>query len=322
MVDFEVEDKADGTDAAKEARAIKIDFDRKDIKTWFQRLEIRLEFAGVHSQWLKRLCLENILPQDVANHCKELFGKTKTEATPAAGENGIYKQCKDRLFKVYGPQPGENFKKALVFVMTGLPSEAAKDIRELVCKKQTKFDGCCCVEIVATIWKDILPTTIRTAIAHMDMTTEFDRAIENADLVYNALKAGSGQQVAAAAPTSATGAIPKTATKSASVTPKKADLDTSADAPAFDQMNQLTEQIAALNKNFKKQQKFQSGRGRGAQQKRGGRGGYQPQRDNRPHPDGPIPENACKVHKSFGKSAYYCLTPSTCPWSAHISPPS
>ena len=49
MVDYDIEDAADAKDTQTEARGIKCDFDRKDIKSWLQQLEIRMEFAGIKS---------------------------------------------------------------------------------------------------------------------------------------------------------------------------------------------------------------------------------------------------------------------------------
>lgn len=132
---YDMADEEDVKDAAAEARSIKLSFDRKDVKSWLQRLEIRLEFAGVRSQWLKRLCLENILPEDVAHHCKDYFCRPKTECT--GDLKNIYKLCKDKIMEIYGPKPEETFKKALNIVLTGLPSEAAKDIRDAVCQSPT-----------------------------------------------------------------------------------------------------------------------------------------------------------------------------------------
>ena len=325
MVDYDMENGEDGKDASADAKQIKIDFDRKDVRSWFQRLEIRLKFAGVKSQWLKRLCLENILPGDIAHSCKEFFCKTKTEAT-AAGVN-IYKDCKDRIIKTYGPKPGEDFRRALTIVMAGLPSEAAEDIRDAVCKKKKKFDGCCCVTTVGAIWQNILPAQIRTSIANIDIETDFDKAIESADLVYNAMKVGSQSSAVAATVPASTGATNKKPAGTSATPAKRADLDTSADAPAFDQINQLTEQLAAFNKNFKKK-KFNAPNNSRGQSRGNGRGGAgKPQARQRegggrgnPHPDGP-PDNACGIHWRFGKSAYYCLDSEKCPWSAFISSP-
>ena len=131
MVDYDIDNKDDEPGAAGEARNIKLAFDRKDIKAWLTRLEIRLEFAGVRSQWLKRLCLENILPEDIAHACKDLFCLAKTEA----GDE-IYKQCKTRLLTVFGPKPEEDYLKAQSLVMTGLPSLAAKELRNLMCHQK------------------------------------------------------------------------------------------------------------------------------------------------------------------------------------------
>ena len=308
MTDYDVGDGVDGENANAESRTIKIEFDRKDVKGWFQRLEIRLEYAGVQSQWLKRLCLENILPQDVAHCCKDYFSLSKTEASA----NGalVYKNCKTQIIKVFGPNPEEDYLKALKIVMAGPPSQAAKDMRDLMCQKKQKLQGCCCATAVAAKWKQILPTQVRASIAHMDMATDFENVLKNADLVYNATK--NNIQVAAV-----TDSAPK---KQKAKTAAKQDPDTSADAPAFDQINQLTQELAAFNKNFKKSKGGGQNQnpGRGAQQKRGGgqwrganqqgRGGAGRPQGRGPHPDGP-PDNASLYHWRFGKSAWYCLAP-------------
>ena len=315
MANFEDQDGTDAAGANVEARSIKLDFDRKDVRAWLTRLEIRLEFAGVQSQWLKRLCLENMLPQDIANCCNDYFSKPKTSADAL-----IYKLCKQRILQTYGPKPGEDFKKALKFVMTGRPSEAAKEIRDLVCLKPTKLTGCCCGVQVGVLWREILPAPCKAAVAGMDMTTQFDDIIKKADDIYDAVVAPGANPVpvaavkpakksttvtASATPTAATGAVPKT-----NLTP--ADLDTSADVSAFDQINQLTTQIAALNKNFKKQNK-RGGRGATNSQNRGGARNTTRGRGP-PHPDGP-PEEACYYHWRFGRAAYSCGDTQKCPWA-------
>ena len=99
MANYDVADEADIKDAQAEARHIKLSFDRKDPKSWFQRLEIRLEFAGIKSQWLKRLCLENLLPEDIAHCCKDYFSKPKTECTGDLVL--IYKKCKTRILETW-----------------------------------------------------------------------------------------------------------------------------------------------------------------------------------------------------------------------------
>ena len=112
------------------------------------------------------------------------------------------------------------------------------------------------------MWKALLPADVRAGIAGMDLKEDFDKVVEKADEIFLATKPTAVAAVAAVKKGKvdpSTGATNKKAEQSA----VSADLDTSADASAFDKMNQLTAELAAFNKNFKK-------RGRGG--KRGGKG--------------------------------------------------
>ena len=246
----------------------------------------------------------------MANCCNEYFCKPKDKA-----DANIYKLCKNRLMEVYGPKPEEDYKRATSIVLTGLPSEAAKEIRAAMCDKNPPLTDCCCAKAVGAMWRDLLPPTVKAAVASMNLQTDFDTTIKHADQVFNSLKPTVAQPVALVAPSKP----PK-----AKATAAAADLDTSADAPALDQMAHLTQEIAAFNKNFKAAKKQQQQRGGGASggqgKRKGGAGRPQRARSETPHPDGP-PENACDIHWRFGRSAYYCLTPSTCPWAMYKSAP-
>ena len=48
-------------------------------------------------------------------------------------------------------------------------------------------------------------------------------------------------------------------------------------------------------------------------------GNKQQKKPKGPHPDGP-PENCCKMHRQFGKSAYFCTAPHSCPWHNYTTP--
>ena len=250
-----------------------------------------------------------MLPQDIANTCNDLFGQTKTEADAM-----IYRQCKQRLLKKFGPKPEQDYEKAKNIVMTGLPSEAAKEIRNLMCHKKPQLKECCCSVSVGAEWKKLLPQSVKAAVAGLDIKNNFDTVIEKADEVFLATKA--------AAPT-----VAAVKSKSKNETAKKAaavptpgpseDMDDSADQPAFDQWNQLTAELAAFNKNFRKQR----GKGRGA---RGGPGKPQPKgagsgRGAKPSSEDP-PPGCCAIHQQHGRSAYYCLDPSKCPWKDYTTP--
>ena len=89
MVNFEDQDEVDEKDAHSKMGQVKLDFDQKNVKKWIKRLEIRLEFIGCKSQWLKRVCLENLLPAEIAECCGDLFDKDKSDAGAT-----IYKECK------------------------------------------------------------------------------------------------------------------------------------------------------------------------------------------------------------------------------------
>ena len=144
----------------------------------------------------------------------------------------------------------------------------------------------------------ILPNAVKAAVAGMDLQNDFDSVIEKADEVFLATKTSSAS-VAAVKPKAKNDVVKKPVTSTAGASAVSEDADTSADQSAFDQMNQLTAELAAFNKNFKKR-----GRGRGA---RGGPGRGQPkrggqQRSGQPHPDDP-PPGSCAIHQQHGRSA-------------------
>ena len=72
------------------------------------------------------------------------------------------------------------------------------------------------------------------------------------------------------------------------------DLDTSADQPALQ-----AAAFKATDKKKKVQAKSKSGR-----------------EGVKPHPDGPPPD-ACNTHYKYGKSAFKCRKPDSCPWASY-----
>ena len=285
-VNFQDEDGTDGTNAATKAESIKIDIDRKNLKAWFQRLEIRLEFIQVKSQWLKRVVLENMLPADLAECLNDLFIQPKSEA-----DQFIYRECKQHLLAVHGPKPVDDFNKARGLVLGGLPSDTAKRIRDLVCQKPKKLAGCCCHVAIEALWTDLLPEQVKAAVAGLDLQNNFEAVIKQADAVFKATQP-KGSVIAAAVtqPTS-----------------RGADLDTSADEPAFERINQLAEQLAAVTKSYR------GGRGRG-QPTRGRRGWGQAGKSQPKPAQEKAPDNACWLHKKYGKKAFHCADKDNCPW--------
>merc|ERR1712173_54765 len=160
---------------------IKVPYDPKDPVYWFRRLEIQMELRSIKSQFWKRIVLEANLPADINETIKDLLIKEKN----SEGAATVYKDCKARLLKIFGPKPEHDVTLAMGLVMTGLPSQAAKRVKELVCKRN--FD-CCCPAIVGKIWRDMLPKDVRLAVASYDLAKQWDEALDRADDVYNALQ--------------------------------------------------------------------------------------------------------------------------------------
>ena len=145
---------------------------------------------------MKRICLENLLPQELATCIKDLLAKKKSTAGTQ-----IYYECKVRLLKVHGIKPENNFTTAQSMVLTGLPSTAGKEIRDMVCLQSTKLTNCCCSVAVGVFWRALLPPLVKAAVANYDLKTQFDDAMDHADLVFNGMKANGAATAVAAART-------------------------------------------------------------------------------------------------------------------------
>ena len=136
------------------------------------------------------MVLEANLPPEVNETIKDLLIKEKNEA------GSVYKDCKARILKIFGPKPEQDFALALEMTMGEglLPSQAARRVKGLVCKRN--FD-CCCPAVVGKIWRDMLPEAARLAVAHYDLKTQWDGAMDHADNVYYAQKEVDVKEVAA-----------------------------------------------------------------------------------------------------------------------------
>ena len=78
---YDMKDEVDEKDAHSKVSNLKLDFDRTDIKFWFQQLEMHLSTAGVKAQWTKRLLLHKQLPADIIGEVKDLE-RTKMRLGP------------------------------------------------------------------------------------------------------------------------------------------------------------------------------------------------------------------------------------------------
>ena len=230
------------------------------------------------------MCLEQVLPHRVAKTLNTLFDKRKT----AAGSD-IYYQCKKLLLKVHGPRPDADYKKAQSLVATGAPSQTAKELVQLICKKPTPLVECCCAIAVGSLWRELLPTIVKSAVANFDLADpkEFEQAMDVADNVWHSVQTPAGQVSAV----------------------KRAAADKAADKDALDESDL---QVAAVGN---RRNNPRGGGGRGRSGRRGGRGNSQNQETETP------PEGCCEMHKKHGKKAFYCTNRKKCPWSKFENPP-
>ena len=281
-VPFAEENGQDPPEICTKADTVKVPFDKKDPVYWFRRLEIQMQIRQIKSQFWKRVVLEANLPAEMNETIKDLLIKEQSESA------SVYIDCKKRILKLYGPKAENNIALAQGLVMTGLPSQAGKRIRELVCTKP-KFGSCCCPAVVGKFWRDLLPQTVKTAVASFDLTTDkgFEDAMDHADQVFNSM----GKSVTVAA----------------------VDLDETAPA--------LQHDVAAFKATG--QRAKQKPQGQSQKQQRQKVDFNDQSTWGRYHKDfnGKKPSAAvCFQHWRFGKSAHFCRLTDTCPWSAHTTP--
>ena len=253
---------------------IKVPYDVKDPVYWFRRLEVRMQTVGIGSQFWKRVALEQNLPPDLCACIKEYLILEQSEAST------VYSDCKKTILEIYGPKPEENVAKAQRITLTGTPSEAGKQIRELICQKTPHFRDCCCSAMVAKHWRDVLPPEVRYSVANFDLQTQFDKAMAHADKVYQSVKA-----VAAAAAAASVAAL---------------SLDS-------------THEVAAYSEPKQQRQAAQS-RPRWDYSDRDTWG--KPDKDWKGQTP---PKSVCFQHFRFGRRAHFCRSEQTCPWRDRTS---
>ena len=305
----------------------------EDLKFYFSRVEVKMKAAGVKSNFTKLQVLSTIIPAKVMTELKSLLSKQESEFTNKDG----YLQAKTKILQIFGPPEGAEVERALGRVLSGKPSQLWNALTEDLCEKELK--NCCCLKIVAALWRKAIPTSVRQAVAHYDLRLNTVKDIlQVADDVYE-----SNKTPAASASVAAIAA--NVAAMSLAASEKGASKDNPEEPPevlnqAFhpfmpstlspDQTAQIAQaaQIAAIYQTYNRGRGgFRGGRGnRGGRGGRGGgNGGQQKYSATNPrwktprHPDSP-PYGACKRHWQFGKSSFVCLEPQTCPWKQHIQP--
>ena len=284
MTNYDMENGEDEAGAIANARDVKLPFNKNDIKLWFSLIESKMQFAGLKAQWSKRQVLVQLIPPEFHSDFKKFLIQQKDEAgrTP-------YKSLKDAIIKKFGPRKADGFDKAISRVMTGSPSELGHHIVNDICPETNPLTGCHCADVVLGIWRRSLPSVCRNAIADMDFSAgTYTAVFDKADAVWTA-NAASTPVVAAIGKPNGTAEV-------AAVQNKKPPRGGRGGA------NQRG-----------------SGRGGNRGNRGGGSGGGRGRGRGPRHADNP-PGQACDVHWTHGKSAWFCADRHNCPWRDYESP--
>ena len=314
MAIFEDENGIDEANALTEAirRLERYEWNQDDLLFYFGQIEIKMAAAGVKKQFTKFQALSSSLPKHVMEAVKPLLRKTEAEYTA----NNSYKLLKTEIIRIFGPKPGAAVERALARVMVGPPSQLARELVNDIC--DTNMDCSNCMAVVEALWRRHLSASVKAGLAKYKLSKDnFKEVTELADAIHDSN--APAVSVAAVAAVTAGGAA--------------------AAAPP----SSLNETQPGLQYPVPEVNAVQSGRGnsrgggrgqrgwRGNRGGRGGRGGNQRgggsqqsgQRGTR-HPDIPPGEwSGCSNHYRFGKTAYFCSEPASCPWKdIYITRPS
>ena len=171
-------------------------------------------------------------------------------------------------------------------VLRGKPSQLLSQMINTICPDHPDLVGCCSAGLISGMWRKKLPLEVRQRIAGQSIVGKdaMKATLQSADAVFATLQAGPGASLAAI------------------------DLNDSADQPAL-------QQVAAIRGHYRGRARS-SYRGAG----RGQPGSTRPPADRGdPHPDGP-PTTACNLHWRYGRGAFKCRKPDSCPWRNYRAP--
>ena len=292
---FEDEDGVDEAGALREAcrNVEKVEWDDNDVAFFFSKVEIKMSAVGVKKQYTKFQVLSTVLPKKVEDQLKSLLIKTETDYP----EKNAYKLLKTEVLRIFGPKPERAVERALSRVLVDTPSHLARDLVNDLCRSPAGPLNCpCCPAIVSCLWKRQLGSQVRAGIAHCKINHDtFNAVVQLADDIHST--AHPGPVVA------------------------KVSLDETQPGLEYP----VPEVAAVRGRGFG----GRGGRGRGPRN-RGGRGQSSGtgQSNNSPatqttarqyrgpkHPDLPSgPWSGCQMHHRWGKAAFFCSEPSTCPW--------
>ena len=295
MASFETENGTDDANALQSScRAMeKIEWDDNDVEFFFAQTEIKMASHGVKKQFTKFQALSTTLPKKVIDQVKPLMRKKETDFT----SNDSYLLLKNEIMRIFGPKPEASVDRALTRVLVDTPSNLARTLVNDICKHE--LDGCCCPAIVLSLWKRQLPTSVKAGIAGMKLTKDtFNATVTHADEVFDSVN-----------PSGAT----------ASVAAIKAQPSLDQTLPAL--QSSVVPEVNAI-RGGRNRGRGRGGRGRGRGQAPSAPSGPSgPKHKGAKHPDLPSGDwTGCQMHHRWGRGAFFCSEPGTCPWRNVFAP--
>ena len=317
IMTFETENGVDEPKALTDAlrQLVGYQWNPDDLLFYFGQVEIKMAANGVKKQFTKLQVLSSILPPHVVEEVKPILRLTEDQFP----NNDSYKQLKTEILSIFGPRQEEGVERALGRVLTGKPSTLARQLVDDIAKGSLDCPNC--TAVVAALWKRHLSTSVKAKIADIKLTKEnFKEVCQKADDVH----VSNNHSVAVAA---------------VRVAPTEFPAGAAAGAQSLNEtlpgLQYPVPEVNAIRSN-----RGGRGRGRGWRGGRGGRGGGNqnqnqnqassqtsngsgsgPKHKGTKHPDLPAGDWAgCSMHFKFGRSAFFCSEPATCPWKNVFTP--
>ena len=293
IVNFEDENAVDDAQALQNAcrNLERFNWDPNNLKFTFQKLEIKMSAVGVKKQYTKFQVLSTVIPKEVEDEVQSLLTCQEAEFP----NQDAYKVLKKEVLRIFGPRPEEAIERALGRVLTGKPSQLARAlVNDLSkCKMQCQ----CCPDWILALWKRQLPGNVRAGIAHCTFNKDtFDSVVQLADDIYSS----SRPTPSVAAVRQSTAALNET-------------------QPGLEYPVPEVNAIRGGGRG-RGRGRGRGGRGRGGGQNQSGgnqgqSGGADKPHKGTKHPDLPDGEwKGCGMHFRWGRGAFFCSAPATCPW--------
>ena len=304
VVNFEDEDGADVSDRSMmdACRNLeRFEWQPEDLLFYFNQVEAKMNSAGVKKNYTKFQVLSTIVPRKVQDQVKPLL---RMQATDFPNKDS-YKQLKAEILRIFGPRPERAVERALGRVLSGQPSELARDLVNDLSKCKPQLQCACCPAIITHLWKRHLPPQVRAGIAKHTLTqANFNEVVTLADDIFSSNTPAP--------------AIAAYGVAAVSAPVQALSLDETQPAIPY-----VQPEVAGIQRG--------RGRGRGNRGRGGrGRGGSAPaaaaasggqRHKGTKHPDLPAGEwTGCSMHFRFGRSAHFCNEPATCPWKNVFTP--